>query len=85
MALYRRVEPYKESRESAGQLLDMLYLSYAKRITQASATGNIINKTWFDSTAAIRQTKQALAQNGNFQLAIELMLLKLNGKIKEKI
>ena len=81
MALYRRFEPYKESRESTQHLLDMLYLSYAKRITAAAAMGNNIHKIWFDSIAAIRHTKQVLAQNGNYQLAIELMLLKLNGKV----
>ena len=84
MKLYRRFEPYKESRESISHLLDMLYLSYAKRITQGVATGNSLEKTWFDSIAAIRHTKQALALNGNFQLAIELMLLKLNGKVQKE-
>ena len=82
MALYRRIEPYKESRESAKQLLDMIYLSYAKRITGAAAVGDSPHKLWFDSIAAIRHAKQVLTQNGNFQLAMELMLLKLNGKVK---
>ena len=82
MAQYRRFEPYKESRESISNLLDMLYLSYAKRITQAAARGEKTNRIWYDSIAAIQYTKQALAQNGNFQLAIELMLLKLNGVAK---
>ena len=79
MATYRRFEPYKESRESIANLLDMLYLSYAGRITRAAAEGDNIHKIWYDSIAAIQHTKQVLAQNGNFQLGIELMLLKLNG------
>jgi len=79
MALYRRFEPYKESRESIANLLDMLYLSYAKRITQAAEEGENIRKLWYDSIAAVQHTKQILAQNGNFQLAIELMLLRLSG------
>ena len=79
MALYRRFEPYKESRESITNLLDMLYLSYARRITQAAVAGKDENPLWYDSIAAIKHTKQVLAQNGNFQLAVELMLLKLSG------
>ncbi|MCL2403994.1 MAG: hypothetical protein FWC92_00465 [Defluviitaleaceae bacterium] len=80
--LYRRFEPYKESRESTANMLDMLYLSYARRVTQAALMGEKIQNIWYDSIAAIQHTKQVLAQNGNFQLAIELMLLKLSG-IKE--
>jgi len=83
MNLYRRFEPYKENRESVAELLDMLYLSYAKWITENASQGGALSQLWFDSITAIRYTKQTLAQNGNFQLAIELMLLKLNGKMKE--
>jgi len=79
LALYRRFEPYKESRESIANLLDMLYLSYARRITQTAAHGKDENPLWYNSIAAIKHTKQVLAQNGNFQLAIEIMLLKLSG------
>ena len=82
MALYRRIEPYKESRESARQLLDMLYLAYGRRITNAAANGESPKALWFTSLDAISYTKQVLSQNGNFQLAMELMLLKLNGKVK---
>jgi len=77
MALYRRIEPYKESRETIAQLLDMLYLIYGKRITQAASEGNTVHPIWYDSVAVIQHTKQVLAHNGNFQLSIELMLLKL--------
>ena len=80
LATYRRFEPYKESREAIANLLDMLYLSYAGRIRQAAIAGENIQKIWYDSIAAIQHTKQVLAQNGNFQLSIELMLLKLNGQ-----
>ena len=81
MVLYRRFESYKESRESAQHLLDMLYLSYANRIKQAVGKGNTIPKIWYDSVAAIQHAKQMLTLNGNYQLTIELMLLKLNGKV----
>jgi len=84
LALYKRFEQYKESRESMGQMLDMLYLSYARRINQAAKRNVSANKLWFDSIAAIQHTKQVLAQNGNFQLAVELMLLRLSGA-KENI
>ena len=80
MALYRRFEPYKESRETVSQLLDMLYMAYARRVTQAAAQNMTIRQLWLDSIAAIQYTKQVLSQNGNFQLSIELMLLKLNGQ-----
>ena len=85
MALYRRFEPYKESRESMSQLLDMLYLAYAKRITQAAISHEPANMLWFDSIKAIQHTKQVLTQNGNFQLAVELMLLRLSGNKKELV
>ncbi|MCL2362622.1 MAG: hypothetical protein FWC73_12525 [Defluviitaleaceae bacterium] len=84
MALYKRFEPYKESRESMGQLLDMLYLSYGKRISKAGERNETPEKLWFDSIDTVRHTKQVLTQNGNFQLAVELMLLKLSGA-KEKL
>ena len=80
LALYRRIEPYKDSRESAQSFLDMLYLSYGKRITHAAATGAGPAHIWYDSIAAIKHTKQVLAQNGNFQLAMELMLLRLSDR-----
>ena len=83
MALYRRFEPYKESRESMSRLLDMIYLSYANKITHTAAAGGNLQRSWFDSITAIRHTKQILAQNGNFQLAVEIMLLKLNGKVSK--
>jgi len=83
MTLYKRFEPYKESRESMSQLLDMLYLAYGRRITRAGAANHPPEKLWFSSIAAIQHTKQILAQNGNFQLAVELMLLKLSGAIQK--
>ncbi|MCL2527470.1 MAG: hypothetical protein FWE42_03545 [Defluviitaleaceae bacterium] len=79
LALYRRFEPYKESRESMTQQLDMLYLAYARRISQAASKGEPQCKQWHDSISAVQHTKQVLAQNGNFQLAVEMMLLRLSG------
>jgi DNA polymerase III delta prime subunit len=74
MMLYKSFEPYKESKESAQALLDMLYTGFGKKIREAPARQQTAVK-------AITQTKEILSQNGNFQLAIELMLLKINGKI----
>jgi len=54
-------------------LLDMLYTLYGKRIRETGEAHA------FRATEAIMYTKQALAANGNFQLAIELMLLKICG------
>jgi len=79
MALYKRFEPFKESRESMSGVLDMLYLAYGRRIIEAGTANLTPEKLWFDSIAALQHTKRVLAQNGNFQLAVELMLLKLNG------
>ena len=79
LALYKRIEPLKESRESMSQFLDMLYLCYASQITQATKSGETPPQLWFASITAIQRTKQILAQNGNFQLAVELMLLNMSG------
>jgi len=83
LALYKRFEPYKESRESMSELLDMLYLAYGKRIRKTIAKNESQNSHWFGCIATIQNTKQILSQNGNFQLAVELMLLKLS--LKENI
>jgi hypothetical protein len=72
MAMYKKFEPYKESKESVQNLLDMLYIGYGKA-------------RMLHAVKAVTQTKQMLAQNGNFQLAIELMLLKISGAIPPKV
>ena len=82
MALYKRFEQYKDTKESVMQILDMLTASNAKKITQATTNGNQPDKLWFDSIQAISHTKRALTQNGNFQLALELMLLKMSGNFQ---
>jgi hypothetical protein len=71
LALYKKFEPLKESKESVQALLDMLYAGYG---------GNRA----FNAVKAVTRAKQALAQNGNFQLAIELMLLNIAGRLPHK-
>jgi len=79
-ALYKRFEPYKESKETLQALLNVLYDFYGKKITQATMQGQEPSRLWFNATEAITHTKKILSQNGNTQLAIELMLVKLSGK-----
>jgi len=74
-ALYRHFEPL--SKEAVQQLLDLLYTEFGRKISHAAETGQPPEQTWFNSAAAITKTKQILAQNGNAQLAIELMLNKM--------
>jgi DNA polymerase III delta prime subunit len=75
MALYKKIEPFKESKESVRALLDMLYVGYGLQIRLTQ------NPRDFAAIEAVVHTKQILAQNGNFQLAMELMLLKISGAI----
>jgi len=76
LMLYKKFEPLKENRESAVAFLDMLYERYGTivRHTQAEYA--------FRATRAITQTKDLLSQNGNYQLAIEIMLLKIGAHIQ---
>jgi len=71
-ALYRLFEPLNKN--DVGQLLDLLYKIYGEKITHAAKAGQEPEKIWFNSAAAITKTKRILSQNGNVQLAIELML-----------
>jgi len=80
-ALYRRFEPYKDSKETLQELLSLIYGCYGKKITNAVRQNQSPSKAWFNATQAIARTKQVLSQNGNTQLAIELMLVKLNEKV----
>ncbi|MCL1863686.1 MAG: hypothetical protein FWF78_08975 [Defluviitaleaceae bacterium] len=60
--LYKEVESL--SKEELNEFLDALYVIYGKRRN-------------FDAVDAITKTKQIISQNGNLQLAIELMLYKM--------
>ncbi|MCL2501277.1 MAG: hypothetical protein FWE90_13220 [Defluviitaleaceae bacterium] len=80
MDMYGKFEPYKESKESAQALLDMLYAGYGQRIRE-SASHNPRDTRALGAIKAITHTKRILSQNGNYQLAIELMLLKISGNI----
>jgi len=76
LMLYKKFEPLKENRESAVAFLDMLYEHYGTVVRQTQA------EYAFRATRAITQTKDLLAQNGNFQLTIEIMLLKIGAYIQ---
>ncbi|MCL2197928.1 MAG: hypothetical protein FWB80_03295 [Defluviitaleaceae bacterium] len=60
--LYKKIEPL--SKEELNEFLDALYVLYGHQRN-------------FDAVDAITKTKQIISQNGNLQLAIELMLLKM--------
>jgi len=73
---YRKVEPLLD-KEALRYLLDLMYASFGAKITGAVNNKQEPKKVWFESTSAITRTKQVLAQNGNTQLALELMFSKM--------
>lgn len=75
LALYKKIEPYKDSKELTSALLDTLYEGYGTRI-RITQDAHAIR-----AAKAITHTKEILSQNGNFQLAMELMLLRIGGHI----
>ena len=79
-ALYRKFEPFKESKDTLLELLDAIYHAYGEKITGLSRAGQVPDN-WLNATTVIIQTKNVLSQNGNTQLALELMLAKLSGNM----
>ena len=82
--LYRQFEPYKENKEALQKLLDIMYRRCGQEVTKATEAGQISGAHcthWMEAISAISQTKTILAQNGNMQLGIELMLAKMAGSI----
>ena len=77
--LYKELEPYKDSKELLQELLDLIYYAYGTKIVTAVKVGQVPEKKWQDATHIITKTKTALSQNGNTQLAMEIMLAKLAG------
>jgi DNA polymerase III gamma/tau subunit len=75
LALYKKFEPFKDSKESAATALDMLYTEYGVRLR---TTGD---PCILRALKAITRAKEALSHNGNFQLAIEMMLLQIGGHV----
>jgi len=73
---YKKFEPFKESKETLQEALDTIYNAYGTKI--AATGGQAPPQSWLDATSAIVKTKQVLAQNGNTQLAIELLMAKLS-------
>lgn len=69
-ALYRKIEPiFKENKNALQEFLNTLYVLCGEKKNFAAAD-------------AIIQTKKILSQNGNTQLAIELLLLKMRNSIE---
>jgi DNA polymerase III delta prime subunit len=83
-ALYQKLEKYKESKETLQQLLDCMYHVYGGKIAIASKENQFPQEKWLTAVSAISHTKNVLSKNGNTQLAIELMLVKLSGKGQEQ-
>ena len=74
-AMYRGFDEYKE-KEALQRLLDEIYLCYGRKISSVEG-GAQPPQFWLNATKTITKTKQILSQNGNTQLAIELMLTDL--------
>ena len=70
--MYRLFEPYKDSKETIQNILNLLYSLYCERFKYNQHT-SLIN-----AIEAIVKTKKILSQNGNTQLALELLLLELS-------
>ena len=77
LGLYKKFEAFKENKESVQLILDMLYNGFGQRIREAGLRGITPDKRLFNAVKAITFTKEVLSQNGNFQLAMELMLVKI--------
>lgn len=77
--LYRKFEPYKESKETLHELLDLIYHAFGHKITESAKARQQPKQEWLNAISAINHAKNVLSQNGNTQLAIELMLVKMKG------
>jgi hypothetical protein len=85
MNLYKKIEPFKDDREAIQTLLDMLYTGYGRLIREAGTSREAPDSRRLRAVNAVVHTKKVLAQNGNFQLAMELMLLKMSGNLSHTI
>lgn len=77
LALYKKIEPLKDNKQELAAFLDGLYAAYGYELRTSQAPHAL------RAAKAITHTKEVLSQNGNFQLAIELMLLQIANHIKE--
>ncbi|MCL2400556.1 MAG: hypothetical protein FWC91_12530 [Defluviitaleaceae bacterium] len=69
--LYNQFEKWKESIQT---LLDMLFMCYRE---QLQTVGNL--QGHISGISAVGEAKKHLYRNGNFQMTVELMLLKMSG------
>jgi len=79
LTFYKKIEPYKDSKENLQELLDLIYHAYGRKIAAVTETGQPPAE-WLNAAIAITNTKKVLSQNGNTQLALELLLIELFGK-----
>ena len=77
--LYKKFEPYKDQKDTINEILNVLYKLLGDRISQSMAQGIQPSQTWFNAVQAIPHTKKIISQNGNIQLALELMLRNCQG------
>ena len=71
--LYGRFEKWKDTVQD---LLDMIYICLRDKLVQSLADASRL-KPLLDGLDAVAETKLILRRNGNFQLAVENMLMKL--------
>ncbi|MCL2372227.1 MAG: hypothetical protein FWC78_02350 [Defluviitaleaceae bacterium] len=74
---YRSFEPYKDSKETLQTLLNLMYCYAGEKISAAAQAGEPISNRLLAATKIIQETKKILTQNGNTQLALELMMAKI--------
>ena len=79
LQLYRKFEPYKEAKETLQELLDLIYYVFGKKISDSAKLNQQPKQEWLNAVSAITHAKNVLSQNGNTQLAIELMLIDMRG------
>lgn len=79
LALYSKIEAFKEKREDLLEFLDILYNEYGTQLAAEAQAGSV-NSHHLHCAACITNTKRILLQNGNTQLALELLLIELCGK-----
>ena len=67
-------------KKDLNEFLDLLYTCVGKEVSESANKKVKAPDTWINAAEAIVRTKRILAQNGNTQLAIELMFQKIGSK-----
>ena len=79
VSVFNLCSQFEKWKDSIQTLLDMLYMFFRERLQPEA---HIDVKTILPGLEAINEAKKALYQNGNFQMTIEMMLLKMAGHVK---